>query len=652
MIQLTYLSLSGFRSFAEESEISFPENGMVLIKGRKADGGSSGAGKSSLLLAISYALGFNPYPATELQSDIGDREMHVCVGLKEHGVDWSIERGPGYLYVEDGHKNMLRGKPAEEKLKQIFQATPEMLQALTYRQQKTPGRFLSMKDSQKKEFLSDLLNLERFETAAEEAGKEANAIDTEEPLRRQAEYVQQTKKERDQRDSLATDLQVLQSDFVHIEETLKRDEIAYRYQNDRLVEAKKKLDDVLASAPKEPEDLVQLKTLRDQANKKIVELTRSEADRKRRAEQEFYELQRKLAKVEADLSQETVLLRQIEKLESNKGKGSTTCPTCKRSGWEKGFDYDLLIDNEIAEVRRKLAGFADLRNIRDGLEFDAGFGVRFIEDSSLEKLREMVKQAADKIAVREQTWAHERNILVGALNKEKEQAQTYTDNLKQEWMRSQSSYALIKSKIESKSQQILRADSNVNEWAMRAASAKAEHETRKYRQGLLKDFQSLVGREGFLGAIFDEVLAEITDETNRILARIPNTDTVTLRFDSEATTKAGKVNRTIVPVLSVNGNTGKLESRCSGGMYSTVELAVDMAVAEVISRRTNSFPGWMCLDESFDGLDAPSKEACFALLQQQAQKKLILVVDHSESFAEMFSSTITVESKDGKSFVV
>jgi DNA repair exonuclease SbcCD ATPase subunit len=159
----------------------------------------------------------------------------------------------------------------------------------------------------------------------------------------------------------------------------------------------------------------------------------------------------------------------------------------------------------------------------------------------------------------------------------------------------------------------------------------------------------MVGRDGFLGSIFDEVLVEISSETNKILSSIPNTSHMTLNLRSERLTQKGTIEKGIVPVIAIGGHEAPFESGCSGGMRSAVELAVDLAVATVISRRTGVVPGWLVLDECFEGLGVCEKEACLQILGSYADDKLILVVDHSSETKEAFSQFIDVEYRDGVS---
>jgi DNA repair exonuclease SbcCD ATPase subunit len=164
-----------------------------------------------------------------------------------------------------------------------------------------------------------------------------------------------------------------------------------------------------------------------------------------------------------------------------------------------------------------------------------------------------------------------------------------------------------------------------------------------------KDFLLLVGPQGFLGAIFDEVLWEISDETNRILGSIPNTSHVTISFRSETTTQKGRINKEITPVCKINGHETPVKAGCSGGMFSVIELAVDLAVAAVVSRRTGIVPSWMILDEAFEGLGVVEKEGCLEILRTCASDRLILVVDHASEVKSMFSQSIDIEYENGYS---
>jgi DNA repair exonuclease SbcCD ATPase subunit len=166
------------------------------------------------------------------------------------------------------------------------------------------------------------------------------------------------------------------------------------------------------------------------------------------------------------------------------------------------------------------------------------------------------------------------------------------------------------------------------------------------------DFIAMVGPQGFLGAIFDEVLAEISDETNAILGSVPNTAQTTIAFKSESLTQKGTVKKSIVPVISVAGHEAPLASGLSGGQQAAVEFAVDLAVNAVVCRRLGVSPGWLILDECWEGLGPVEKEGALEILSKYAEDKLVLVIDHSSETKSSFASTIDIQCRNGVSSIV
>lgn len=92
-----------------------------------------------------------------------------------------------------------------------------------------------------------------------------------------------------------------------------------------------------------------------------------------------------------------------------------------------------------------------------------------------------------------------------------------------------------------------------------------------------------------------------------------------------------------------------MESGLSGGMYSVVELVVDLALSAVVSRRSGVQFGWLVLDEVLDGLGPVEKESAMEILQRYAADRLVIVVDHSSEFQSSFTRSIDVEMSGGVS---
>jgi DNA repair exonuclease SbcCD ATPase subunit len=181
--------------------------------------------------------------------------------------------------------------------------------------------------------------------------------------------------------------------------------------------------------------------------------------------------------------------------------------------------------------------------------------------------------------------------------------------------------------------------------------AKITYDVAESRVHVERDFVEMIGREGFLGSIFDEILGQISDETNTLLASVANTRHCTIQFVSETLTQKGTVKKEIKPVVTINGHEAPLEAGLSGGMLSVVMLATDLALGSVISQRSGVCPGWIILDEVFDGLGAVEKDSAMEILQKYAQDRLVIIIDHTSELKGMFTQVIEVSYSDGDSWV-
>jgi DNA repair exonuclease SbcCD ATPase subunit len=157
--------------------------------------------------------------------------------------------------------------------------------------------------------------------------------------------------------------------------------------------------------------------------------------------------------------------------------------------------------------------------------------------------------------------------------------------------------------------------------------------------------------KNFVGSIFNEILEEIADETNNMICNVPNVRHCSLRFATEKETQTGKINKKIVPLINVGGHEEPVGTVVSGGQDSVIELATDLAIVEIIQRRTGKMPGWLFIDEAFEGMDPPSREASLQILQRYSQNKLVLVIDHSSEIKEMFNKVINIEFENQESFI-
>ena len=130
MFLLLKIELEGFRSFKDNAIIEFPDTGAVLISGKyKNEQISSGSGKSSILMAIAYALGFCDLPATELKN-WNSKSFCVKLQLKNNNEIIEIIRNPKLQITVSGET--YTGTSAQEKLDKILGVNSDFLKILTY----------------------------------------------------------------------------------------------------------------------------------------------------------------------------------------------------------------------------------------------------------------------------------------------------------------------------------------------------------------------------------------------------------------------------------------------------------------------------------------------------------------------------------------
>jgi DNA repair exonuclease SbcCD ATPase subunit len=204
-------------------------------------------------------------------------------------------------------------------------------------------------------------------------------------------------------------------------------------------------------------------------------------------------------------------------------------------------------------------------------------------------------------------------------------------------------------------QEALKKDRQVglDKAAEALGKALAERDRLSGKYALEADVVALVGYRGFLGAIFSDVLVEIAYQTNDILGKVANVRHVTIDFETEKeAASSGNVVARITPVMYIGGRKVSFDAGISGGMQTAVELAVDLAVGNVVSCRRNTYPNFLILDESLHGLGGVAKESCIEMLQSVAGDRLVLVVDHSTEFCNLFNQVIEVEQTEGISRII
>ena len=172
----------------------------------------------------------------------------------------------------------------------------------------------------------------------------------------------------------------------------------------------------------------------------------------------------------------------------------------------------------------------------------------------------------------------------------------------------------------------------------------------KLKLSIELDINDVVAKDGFPAYYFEEVLEEIASEVNRLIQLIPNTSGLSFSFGDKVN-KTGKVKKSITAMVYQMG-VAISYTELSGGQRSVLELAADLAIREIISRRVGVRFNWMVLDEVFNGMGKKDRDSLMEFLTNaMGSDTLVLLVDHSVEYQDAFQAVIEVKSLNGGSHI-
>lgn len=702
MFKLSYLEVGPFRSFIEPQRITFPDSGLFCIQGKNLNtGGSSGTGKSNLLLAIEYAFGSCPLPSTVLGSWFSDEPPTVKLGVKANNQLVELYRAKGLTLTKNGEEFAGSAKQKDEELLKIIGLSPEVRQSLTYRGQKKPGIFLNKTNGEKSDFLMPLLDLERFEKANNISDETIKSLKTKlENLSGSLQTLQETRSGiklvncQDLFNKIHDNKILIEQYELQLAQTKENQEVArIKAESDAVAardhylkvnvysEQLKELGTLSTSIPKFIPDETELNRL----NAVLIECQQRLSKLKEKNTKDLAEFNEKKKSIQAQINKNNLIAGSMPQIQKEHMRlenqiaviKQNKCPTCNQE-WIENQEKLKLIQHELVKViSSRLAcqeaqlAVSKLQQELDELgTFEPNPTIAKLEainNDYLVKIGEEKQKLSAAQKLHDSKYSKEIAELRAATNKIAMEANHLLINIRakfanetnriyiEEINRIEAINSALKAELNAAERELVKHETiqkQIDQLDAQIKQKEAEKASIEEQLNAELDLATLIGKEGFLGNIFDEVLDEISAETNNTLSQIANTAHITINFKSERLTEKGTIKKTIVPVVNVNGNTGPLNSALSGGQITTVELAVDLAVGAVISRRTGVTPGYLILDESFAvGLDNVSKEACFELLKMYSHDRLILVIDHSTEFLSLFTKTITIEFKDGVSTI-
>lgn len=187
-----------------------------------------------------------------------------------------------------------------------------------------------------------------------------------------------------------------------------------------------------------------------------------------------------------------------------------------------------------------------------------------------------------------------------------------------------------------------------------ARIAAAEEELQAVNAGLLEQerkravyatLQQAFGRDGIPALIIDAAVPQIEEHANEILAHLSD-GRMSLRFVTQKAKSTGGIAETLDIIVSDSQGERPYED-WSGGEKLRIDLAVRIALGQVLAQRTGAKIELLILDEVCAPLDEAGEEALIECIQRlQDSFGCILLITHRESLKDRLPQQIVI-SKNG-----
>lgn len=686
MLSLKKLTFNNIGRFITEQVIDFTVfDKLVQVNGRNLNtGGSSGAAKSTIFNAHDYLLGINDIPLTGLQSRLTKSEAYAEAEYDVDGKSLILRRSKKEgLTVKYGDETVSgNAKLAEERLWEIIGIPKKLFKKMIHKKQKEGGFFLNLTAKESYEFLMNALSLEKtskktdlididikaFVNRITQLGHAidafTNSIDEIEELQEFEKEPTCTVKDEDIR-AIVKELQTVNDTIGEIE--LKRTDMLEE------ISITKPVEPVVVYTGKESDDILILQNevveLDDEKGKLILE----HLNKKGKVQMAADSINSKLGKIpvakmlmDNKIEEMQVLMKEKAHIEEQ------SCPTCKQK-WsgetamvrvtnivdslsaiktsiiqnkavvdtEEGLREDLERVNEI---------ISKLESINNTIEIDQQITTLKEKIIKLQANRELVKSEIENKYLKDMSQFKENIRATNAsfdleVNPKKEYIKTlntqllikdnekksYGSNLEQYKLKMAKYNATLTEKRENLADAILQRDENTKKLAV------AEESKRLIKTYTLQIFQDTLD---YIGSYASEILTEIPNMTN-----------TSIYFEGCKENKSGTIKDEVNAIVNMDGYDNINIKTLSGGERTVIDLAVDLAVIDMVESRAGKGANFFILDEPFDGLEDINIAQYLEVLKQVDTNKKIIIVDHNPIAKEMITDTILVE-RDGEQSVV
>lgn len=661
--------------------LSLQDRGLTLLKGVNKDNdclNNNGAGKSSIIEAIVYAL----YGRT-LRGLKGDAVVHRIPGKNmkifldltdDDGTEYRIARYRKHSVNKNKSILYRDGKDITPKSESDFNDfIVNLLQAdfLTFTSSLLYSvesfKFTSATDSEMKSTFDTMLGLDIYQKCFETVKLKLKTLnlrltdiewkisDRNSKVEDLQKRIQETEKScQDYENNLSLKRDELSKKIQSTESEVSAESTSLDNLADELLDLQDQKDSLKKSLDKLQSQLLEVEKLKDeiQSIKDEKHEHESTIKRQQRFIAEFTEQNQDNAKEIAHLHNKMSKLSQQKSELSN--KIGSPCPTC---GSPLTLESLEPAKQEIDEQVQILQNKSD--KIQGKIER---------ANTDILSAQSQIQDAQSQIQELETTLDEFQGLLEKSKNLIDEKAE-----LQKSLQKAQEDYFQKKSDIKVKSATIQQLKDTVSELQdelahldgvnpydeilnkYKAELKTAQDEIQDFQKSIsdlseekscLEFWQKAYSNQGIKSFILDDITPFLNRRVNKYLSKL-SSGHIEVKFNTQTTLKTGETREKFS--IEINNQDGGQEySANSGGERKRIDLAINLALQDLVASRSNKRINIAIWDEVFDALDQTGIEKVIELLQElSSEKSTILVVSHNQHLQSYFTNTITVVKENG-----
>ena len=603
------------------SDLSFElEDGITGIDGYNYDDETpEGSGKSSIPNILCWTL-FGQVPKDAKIDDVikhGEKHARGVVELSST-VQIVRERKPNKLYILDAEGNQIQGKDAKETQKLICEllgfSYDTFVQAV-YFAQNYPKKFITANEADKVKILSEILELDQFDKARKEVM---------ELIKKEERGIQGLEVEYEQLKiripSVQSSLDALELSKQNAENKKKTKisdlGVSIREKQDELKELKKyttklipPIEAIIESLDKDLE----------QSYKKIAKLEKSLEGR----DKLISDQNRMQRKMETLATQGVKIQDKIEKLKNPKDKKCPMCKTVLESLDSSHFQEE--IDSLQEEYNAKEEEYKELETEVENIQIPDVFKIEE-EISSFEELTGTLTDLRAKKAQEIKSIEKKIDLQNFVTNQISELTQRL-EKLIDENVTSDLDLHIKKAEEEKE---------DLSHKLKRTAPILEEKKAHIQDLEILKESYKEIK-----SYTFQNTLQQLSLKANNYLEELFNIP-VELEFSNISDTGVSKILCNVTM-----DNIERPLGLYSGGQARRLQLAVDLALSDIIASRSNKVVNLRILDEYFKDLSEGSMQKALDLLSHF--KGATIIIEHNTIFKSIMENVVEVELRNGTS---